>query len=69
MTVCQTWARFHEEEVQFDAECDNPDPEHWDELAGHPGTNVHHDADLGSWDRITGLHDRSLTPTEDRLKR
>jgi hypothetical protein len=57
---CEAWARFSEGDVYFDVECDVDDPGHdW----------PHHDPDLGNWDPVTGLHDRSLTPSENRLKR
>lgn len=59
MSTCDAWARFHEGDVQFDVECDRAD-------GGH---ERHHDPDLGDWDTVTGLHDRSLTPAETRLKR
>jgi len=63
MSTCGAWARFHEDDVEFDVECDN--------VIVHPEIEprIHHDPDLGYWDTETGLHDRSLTPAESRLKR
>jgi len=68
MSTCDAWARFHEGDVQFDVECDlQSDFRHLEDPPD--GELIHHDPDLGVWDRRTGLHDRSLTPTENRLKR
>ena len=67
MSTCDSWARFHEGDVQFDVECDL-DLSHLDPALDSRSL-THHDPVLGKWDRVVGLYDRSLTPTESRLKR
>lgn len=61
MSACPEWARLHEGDVQFDVVCDRD---------ADPNTLEHggpcHDPELGDWDRVVGLHDRSKTPTEER---
>ena len=71
MSTCEAWARFHEDDVQFDVECDVTDDQHFALTVGDGvhGLLTHHDPDLGDWDREAGLHDRSLTPVESRLLR